>query len=583
MANWMSGLKQWSNRLAMGITQDTPPHVSPRSDRSATPRRSGPKRQPTPNPKRNPKGPKPLYRSLTFWTVLILGAGIAGPAARGYRLWINAEANLPDVSNALTFERSGTITLKAGDGSVLQKIGPATQEYLTYDDIPDTLIQAFIASEDRRYYEHSGIDYRGIARATVANLRSREVVEGASTITQQLARIVFLDQERSFQRKFKEALLAYKLEKELGKDKIVERYLNLVYLGAGAYGVADAAWIYFGKTVEELTVSEIALIAGMAPAPSVYSPLVDLESAQWRRDIVIGRMLENGVITESQAQEAYGNEIATTPNEPKFLYSEFPYFTIYIQKQLAEILSPEEIEGGGLTVETTLNKDWQRVAEKTLVDMIEDSGRWQRFEQGSIVAIDPKTGEIHAMVGGTDFEDSQFNRVTQAQRQPGSTFKTFVYTTAIASGVSPYKGYMDARYVVDGYEPKNYGGGFRGGVDLRTALTSSINIVAVKLLVDIGFKPTIDLAKRMGIDSELLPAYSLALGSSEVNLLELTSGYGTLAAEGKHVKAHGIKRILDRSGQVVYEFEDEPKQAVDKDTAAIITWMLRGVVEGGTG
>lgn len=530
-----------------------------------------------------PKSPKPLYRSLLFWLALLTGAGIAGPAARGYRFWQEANANLPDVSNALNFERTGTITIKADNGSILQKVGPATQENLEYDEIPDTLVQGFIASEDRRFYEHAGIDYKGIARAAYSNVRNRELVEGASTITQQVARIIFLDQDRSFQRKFREALLAQKLEKELGKEKILERYLNLVYLGAGAYGVADAAWIYFGKTVEELTVSEIALIAGMAPAPSVYSPLVDEEAAREQRDKVISRMLENGVISQGQATTAYRSDVATTPNEPKFLYSEFPYFTIYVQKKLPELISQETIEAGGLVVETSLQPQWQRSAETTLEEVLEEYGKWQRFEQGSIVALNPKTGQIHAMVGGTDFEESQFNRVTQAQRQPGSTFKAFVYSAAIASGKSPYKDYVDARYVVDGYEPKNYGETFSGNVELRRALASSINIVAVKVLVEVGFEPVINLAKRMGIKSDLLPAYSLALGSSEVNLLELTNAYGALAAEGKHVEAHGIKRITNRSGEVLYEFSDESKQALDKDSAAIMAWMMRSVVEGGTG
>ncbi|MFG6098624.1 penicillin-binding protein 1A [Leptolyngbyaceae cyanobacterium CCMR0082] len=529
------------------------------------------------------KRPKPLYKSVLFWLALLAGAGIAGPAARGYRFWQEADANLPNVSDALTFERTGTITIKADDGSVLQKIGPATQEYLEFDDIPDTLVQGFIASEDRRFYEHNGIDYKGIARAINSNLRNRQLLEGASTITQQVARIIFLDQDRSFQRKFREALLANKLEQELGKEKILERYLNLVYLGAGAYGVADAAWIYFGKTVEELTVSEIALIAGMAPAPSFYSPLVDEAAARQQRDKVISRMLENGVISQAQADTAYESEVTTTPNEPKFLYSEFPYFTIYVQKQLPQLISQDEIEAGGLVVETSLNPKWQRAAETTLEEVLEEYSGWQRFEQGSIVALNPKTGQVHAMVGGTDFEDSQFNRVTQAQRQPGSTFKAFVYSAAIASGMSPYKGYVDARYVVDGYEPKNYGDRFSGNVELRRALASSINIVAVKVLVEVGFEPVIALAKRMGIKSDLLPAYSLALGSSEVNLLELTNAYGTLAANGKYVEAHGIKRITNRTGEVLYEFVDEPKAAIDETSAAIMTWMMRSVVDGGTG
>ena len=525
----------------------------------------------------------PAYKRPAFWIVLLVGAGIAGPGARLYRLYAELQNDFPDVSRAVHYERSGTITLKSDDGKVLQKVGPTAQENLAFDEIPDTVVQAFIAAEDRRFYEHSGVDYRSIARATVANVTSGGVVEGASTITQQLARIAFLDQDRSFQRKFKEAILARELEKELGKEKVLERYLNLVYLGSGAYGVADAAWVYFGKTVDKLTVAETALIAGMAPAPSVYSPKENPDLAREQRDKVIYRMEENGVITTAQAQEAYQADVAVEAKEPKYLYSQYPYFTIYIKKQLEQILTQEQREAGGLVVETSLDTTWQEAAETTVKDIINDYGQWQNFEQASLVALDPNTGQIKAMVGGTDFDGSQFNRVTQAQRQPGSTFKAFVYATAIATGMSPYKQYADARYVVDGYEPKNYGGGYRGYVDLRRAISSSINIVAVKLLVDVGFDPVIAMAHRMGIKSDLLPAYSLALGSSEVNLLELTSAYGTFAAEGKHYQPHGINRITSAQGDVLYEFKEKPKQAIDADTASIMTWMLEGVVNGGSG
>ena len=533
-------------------------------------------------PSKEPEN-KPAYKRPAFWIVLLIGAGIAGPGARLYRLYAELQEAVPDVKKALTYERTGTITLKASNGEILQKVGPTAQESLPFEEIPEVVAQAFIASEDRRFYEHSGVDYRSIARAAVANVTSGGVVEGASTITQQLARITFLEQDVSFQRKFKEAILARELEQELGKEKVLERYLNLVYLGSGAYGVADAAWVYFGKTVDKLTVAETALIAGMAPAPSVYSPKVSPERAREQRDKVIYRMEQNGVITTAQAQEAYQADVAVEDKEPKYLYSRFPYFTIYIKKQLEQLLSEEQREAGGLVVETSLNTEWQEAAEKTVKDIIEDYGQWQNFEQASLVALDPESGQIKAMVGGTDFDGSQFNRVTQAQRQPGSTFKAFVYATAIATGMSPYKQYADARYVVDGYEPKNYGGGYRGYVDLRRALSSSINIVAVKLLVDVGFDPVIAMAHRMGIDSDLLPAYSLALGSSEVNLLELTSAYGTFAAEGKHYQPHGITRITSAQGDVLYEFQEKPKQAIDPDTASIMTWMLEGVVNGGSG
>jgi penicillin-binding protein 1A len=531
-----------------------------------------------------PRSYRPLFLRPLFWVVLLAGAGIAGGGTRAYRVIEATSANLPDPNQALTYQRDGTITMVSADGVILQKLGPATRETINYEAMPEHLVAAFIASEDQRFYEHNGVDYRGIARAAWANVQYRELVEGASTITQQLARIVFLDQERSFQRKIKEAMMATKLEDSLTKEQIIERYLNLVYLGSGAYGVADASWVYFGKTIDQLTVAESAMIAGMAPAPSLYSPTVNAEAARSQRDRVIRRMLSTDVISGVEAEEAITTEVAVTPNQPKFLYSEFPYFTIYIQKQLEALLPPDQLEAGGLTVETTLNVVWQRRAEETVEDAVARYSGWQNVGQVSLVAVDPRNGEIKAMVGGTDFtSENQFNRVTQAQRQPGSTFKTFVYAAAIAGGMSPYKNYMDARYVVDGYEPKNYGKNYSGGMDLLQALRNSVNIVAVKLLVDVGFDPVVKLAGRMGIESPLLPAYSLALGTSEVNLLELTSAYGTLANKGIHRPAHGIRRVLNSSGEVIYERPNESEQAIDADSAAIMTWMLRGVVEGGTG
>ncbi|MBD0270092.1 MAG: transglycosylase domain-containing protein, partial [Cyanobacteria bacterium Co-bin8] len=299
------------------------------ADRDSTPghnpaaarRRRRRKQAPSPHPR------PPLQRRPLFWLALLVSAGVAGGITRGYRVWDSVYTSLPDTSKALTFERSGTITLRSADGAILQKIGPAAQETLTYEDLPEYLVEAFIASEDRRFYEHNGIDYRGIGRAVLSNLQRRDVVEGASTITQQLARIVFLDQERTLERKLREAIVATRLEKDLTKEQIIERYLGLVYLGGGAYGVADAAWIYFGKAAQDLTLAESALIAGMAPAPSVYSPLVNPEAARIQRDRVIDRMLTVGVISQSEAEAAWSTEISTKPKEPKFLYSEFPYFT----------------------------------------------------------------------------------------------------------------------------------------------------------------------------------------------------------------------------------------------------------------
>nr|WP_263011800.1 MULTISPECIES: penicillin-binding protein 1A [unclassified Laspinema] len=498
-------------------------------------------------------------------------------------VWWRIDRSLPDVSEVFTFVRDGTLTITTKDGTILQQIGPATRDKLKMQDIPPPLVEAFIASEDSRFYQHRGLDYQGVLRATVANILAREVVEGGSTITQQLARMVFLTQEQTAGRKIREAFLARKIEKNMRKQQILERYLNYVYLGSGAYGIADAAWVYFSKSVNELTLSEMAMIAGLPPAPSAYSPLVNLENARVRRNIVLQRMTELGYITAEAAAEAREQPLQVQASAPKRLKVEAPYFTSYIQKELPKLVSKEALEMGGLTVETTIDLKWQKMAEQVVKEAAELDGPAQGFEQAALVAIAPDTGEIKVMVGGRSFQESEFNRVTQAQRQPGSTFKGFVYAAAIAAGWSPYDGYEDANFKVDGYKPRNFGGKYRGWVSISDALTNSINVVAVKVLIDIGFEPTIELAKNMGIKSKLDPIYSLALGGSEVNLLELTSAYGTIAAEGKYHEPHGITRIIDRRGDTIYQGKSQPKQALDKETSAIVTWMLEPVVQQGTG
>ncbi|WP_375496200.1 transglycosylase domain-containing protein [uncultured Nostoc sp.] len=524
-------------------------------------------------------GGKPFYRRLWFWAGLGVGGGIVALI-----YVINSiDRTLPDQSELNAVLREQTLTIKAADGTILQQQGEATREQLKLEQIPDNLKKAFIASEDRRFKQHNGVDPQGIVRAGLNNLRSQGVVEGGSTITQQLTRILFLKQEQTIWRKLKEVRLAQKLEQELTKDQILERYLNLVYLGSGAYGVADAAWVYFSKSPDQLSLAEMATIAGLAPAPSLYAPDKNPEAAIRRRNLVLLRMQEDGVITPEQRQAAIQEPLTLKSSLPKRVQVESPYFTSYIQKELPKYVSANVLKSGGLVVETTLNPAWQKVAEEAVAKTLRNQGRWENFKQAAMVAIDPRSGEIKAMVGGKDFGKNQFNRVTQAQRQPGSTFKGFVYATAIASGKSPYDSYEDAPFVVDGYEPKNYNENFHGSMNMRDALTRSVNIIAVKVLIDVGFTPTIKLAHDMGIKSELKPTYSLALGSNEVNLLELTSAYGSFATLGLHTEPHGITRILNRQGKVIWSANFKSKRALDADSAAIMTWMLRNVVEEGTG
>lgn len=521
----------------------------------------------------------PVVRRRLVWAGIVVG-GIGAVRVIAWQV----DRSLPNPADLQTFARPGTLTIKSADGVVLQQLGPATRDQLPVDKIPKQLVNAFLASEDRRFYDHKGVDYTAIVRAVGRNITSGDVLEGGSTLTQQLSRVVFLNQDRSFGRKLKEALIAQKIERSTPKQQILEKYLNLVYLGSNAYGVADAAWIYFSKTVDQLTLSEMAMIAGLPPAPSFYSPLVSPEKAKSRRDLVLDRMVTAGYINQAEAQKAQAEPIKVKPSPPKKLESDSPYFTSYVQQELGKRVPKEQIDAGGLVVETTLNAKWQKAAEKAVKDAIELDGPGQSFKQAALTAVDPRSGEVRAMVGGYDFyKESQFNRATQAQRQPGSTFKPFVYAAGVSAGFSPYRSYLDERFMVDGYQPKNYGNKYSGWMSMKDALTRSINVIAVKTLMDVGFDPVIKLAKNMGIQSKMEPTYALALGAYEVNLLELTNAYSVFATQGMAVEPHGIRRIVDRKGKVLYDADYKQKRVLDADSAAITTWMMRSVVSDGTG
>lgn len=569
----------------MNPSPNSPSELPDNSQPSSTPS--------SPNTKQVAKKNQPAKRGKFPWLAMGMVMGIGSGAFAAGWFWQKIEASVPEnIEDVATYARPETLTIKAADRSILKQIGPISHDKVTLDNVPDLLPSAFIASEDSRFLAHKGVDFPGIARATIANLKAKGVVEGGSTITQQVARVVFLTQEKSIWRKLKEMRIASAIEQKFAKTQILENYINLVYLGSGSYGVADAAWVYFGKSAQDLSLPEIATLVGIVPAPSAYSPLNKPELAKKRRNLVLQRMAQEGFISNQEATEAMASPLITKPNRPKRLVRRASYFTDYVEKELPKYISAEELKAGGVVVETTLNPQWQKSAESAINYGLDKYGKWQKFQQAALVAIDPKTGEIKAMVGGRDFGKNQYNRVTQAQRQPGSTFKTFVYTTAIAAGFSPYKSYFDAEYCINGYakdcnkgyKPTNYNDKYRyEEVSIYSALKSSINIVALRTMLDVGWKPTIEIAQKMGIKSKLEPTYSLALGAWEVNLLELTNAYGTLANKGIYQPDYGITRILDRRGQVIYEANFPPQVAINPDTAAITTWMLRGVVTSGTG
>ncbi len=524
------------------------------------------------------RGPKPLHKKRRFW----VGSGLAISALTLGGTWLFVDRSVDKYApvDALTYVRPGTVTIKAVDGTILLQTGNATRKTLKTWQMPDKLKKAFVAIEDSRFYEHDGVDYKGVARAMISNVTSKGLVEGASSIHQQLARMVYLNQERSFWRKLREIRLAQKLGKGLTKDQVLERYLNLVYLGEGTYGVADSAWVYFSKNVDQLTLAEMATLAAMPPAPNKYSPFVNPKFAQDRRNFVLDRMVAAKYITPAEATEAKAEPLKPKRSPIEREEQEARYFTKYIEQELPQRISAQALKAGGLTVETTLNPEWQTKAEEVINSTVRNNRG--SFGQAAMVSVDPRTGGIRAMVGGTDFETHQFNRVTQAKRQPGSTFKPIVYATAIAGGISPNKSYVDAPFVVDGYKPKNAGKKFKGSITMRDALVNSVNIIAIKILIDTGWQPVIDNAKKMGIESKLEPYYSLALGGLEVNLLELTSAYTTFANQGVHNSVHGITKVTNQKGEVLYQSKTQAERVFEPDTTAIMTWMMRGVVNEGT-
>jgi penicillin-binding protein 1A len=494
--------------------------------------------------------------------------------------------------------------------SVGSRIYDADDEFLTefqaekrifvpLQQIPPALRNAIIAVEDARFYSHFGVDVRGILRAAYANFRHGRVVEGGSTITQQLAKVLFLTPDRSFSRKTKEALLAFELEKRYSKDRLLELYLNQVYMGHGAYGVEAAARMYFGKSVGDLTLPEAALLAALPRSPGNYSPFERPEVAQRRRAIVVARLLDQGYIGEADAKTANRAPLGLVPPERR--RGSGRYFLEHLQQTLEARYGSDVLYKSGLAVYTTLDPALQRAAEQALRDGLQALARREAAggaprgrptpvvapPEGAVVVLEAATGYIRALIGGADFTRTEFNRALHAHRQAGSAFKPFVYLAALEAGHAPTEVLDDSpvRYVSAGkvWAPENYDGQFRGPVTLQQALEESINVPTIRLLEQLGVKAVIDTARRAGIRSPLPQDLTLALGSGDVTLLELTAAYGTFANQGVRMEPLMVRYVTDAQGRLVEENIPEGRQVVEPAIAAALTQMLRGVVERGTG
>lgn len=669
-----------------------------------------------------------LKFSVRLFAILLL-FGLIG-AAGGIGVFWHFGQGLPDYQQLADYKPPTVTRVHAGDGRLLTEFSRQRRVFVPFEAIPKRVVKAFMSAEDKDFYRHNGIDFRGIARAILTNVKrigSGQRLVGASTITQQVAKNFLLTNEVSFDRKIKEAILAVRIERVLNKDRILELYLNEIYLGQGSYGVAAAALNYFDRPLGDLTIAEVAYIAGLPKAPNNYHPTRRSDAAKIRRDYVIGRMLQDGYITQVEADSAR-NEPLIVRDRTGASVAQADYFVEEVRKELVDRFGEEKLYGGGLSVRTTLNSQLQEIADRVLrkglitydrrhgwrgplgrlndktgwaealsafpmptglglampswekavvltvapdkavIGLVGDRTgfiplsalKWARkwlvgeklgnaikhprqvlkpydvvlveprgpekvgdsppegqFElrqdpkiSGGLVAIDPHTGRVLAMSGGFSFARSQYNRVTQARRQPGSAFKPFVYLAALDNGFTPSSIVLDAPFVMDQgpgqalWKPGNYSGRFYGPSPLRLGIEKSRNLMTVRLAQVIGMEKIVDYAKRFGVVREMSDMLSMSLGAAETTLLDITTGYAMLVNGGKRISPTLIDRIQDRNGQTIFRHEkrscprcdgvewdgeyapvipDIREQVADPRSAYQIVSMLHGVVERGTG
>lgn len=500
-----------------------------------------------------------LYGGLLALVALIVAVGVAMSSLPSYQELIRRD------------DLGQTIRVRAADGSVILSSGPSFGNWLRYDEIPDIMKKAMVAVEDKRFRSHPGVDPIGTARAFKVRIEKGRWTQGGSTVTQQLARNIFLTNSRTFGRKVREAVLALALERRFSKDQILELYLNRVYFGGGAYGIDAASRKFFGHDAKRLSLSEAAIIAGLVKAPSNYAPSADAEAARSRAGVVIRLMQENGDISAADAVTAEPAEVQIVPTATP---NSMRYFTDWVLPQL-DTLIDETVEP--IEVWTTLDPNMQRLGDQ-VVNATTPAGA-----QGALIALD-RDGSVRAMIGGRDYVRSLYNRGTQANRQPGSAFKLFVYLAAIEAGYKPDDMVSDEPIKINGWSPRNNNGGFAGQVPLRQAFAQSINTVSVRLAQEVGFRTVADMAQRFGITTPVVTHPSMALGSSEVRLLDMTRAFAAVAAKGNAVMPYGIKRVTTADGAILYQHPPaEGRVLVAPWVAAQMTDLLQAAVLTGTG
>ncbi|KQY12635.1 transglycosylase domain-containing protein [Rhizobium sp. Root482] len=514
-----------------------------------------------------------LVRSLVYWCLVL---GIWGAIGVG-GLVLYYGARMPSATSWAIPDRPPNVKILAANGEIIANRGATGGEALSLENMSPYIPQAVIAIEDRRFYSHFGVDPLGLARAMLTNITTGRMVQGGSTLTQQLAKNLFLSPERTIERKVQEVLLAIWLEQKYTKDQILAMYLNRVFFGSNAYGVEAASRRYFNRSARDVNLGQAALLAGLLKAPSRLSPARDPQAAEERAQLVLGAMREEGFITDAEVKTA----MSQPPTKARSFWSGAQYYVAdMVMDQLPGMIGDVTQD---LVVDTTLDLALEKKAEETLAASLDADGEKLDVSQAALVSIDG-TGAIRALVGGRDYAVSQFDRAVKAKRQPGSAFKPFVYAAAMEIGRTPMSVRNDAPVRIGNWTPENYDQKYRGEVTLSNALAHSLNTIAAQLVMEVGPKQVVKLAHRLGIESEMQANASIALGTSEVSLVELTSAYAPFMNGGFKATPHVIKRISTADGTVLYENTyDNPPRVLDPAVVSEMNRMMVGVIERGTG
>lgn len=521
-----------------------------------------------------------FFSTLKF--VLLMGCACALAGIASLELYLSS---LPPINNLEQFKPNIVTKIYSADDEIIKTFTAYTYEKIELKDIPENLKKALIATEDKNFYRHHGYDLAGIVRSTIQNVIAGHTVQGASTLTQQLARVLFLNNERTFDRKLKELFVAARIEKTISKDQILEMYMNNVYLGAGAYGVEGASQIYFDKHLKDCTLPELALIAGLPQAPSVYNPFNNKDLAIKRRNQVLTRMYKMRYITRKEYDEARKADVKLAKVPQYYTTNKAPYFCDYVMKELEKLGFDEtEITQGGYKVVTTLDYKAQKAANEAITNNLKNWGLNGVNNQAAVFSFSPVDGHIIAYAGGKDYTQSQYDRVTQAIRPPGSSFKPIVYAAALEKGINPNDMIEDTPLTIGKWSPRNAGNKYRGKIPVYTALMVSSNVCAARMIQEVGIRSVIQVARVLGIETPIEYDYTIALGSNGVKLFEFTRAYGAFANGGFVVQPYAIERVETSRGKVVYKAgKTKITHQLSMNTAAEMTAMLKTVISNGTG